>query len=313
MRTIPFLCNLKRLALAACLASLAAASVAAEPEPVRHSFFVAGAMTGLVGEDMQIIWDSGRGGARDGEVLADGSILICWADEIREFNPAREVVWNYKLDARNKELGTVHRLESGLTLVTELGPLPRLMEIARDGKVRVEVPLKPETDNAHMQTRMARKLPNGNYLVPHLLAFAVKEYTPAGEVVKTFTTRRVPELGPEGTENWPFTAIRLPDGNTLINLTHGNKTIEVDAEGTIVWKASNDDVAGQPFADPCGAQRLPNGNTVIASYGQQDPNKIKMFELTRDKKIVWSQTKFPAHHFQLLTTNSKPVQGPAMR
>ena len=30
---------------------------------------------------------------------------------------------------------------------------------------------------------MARKLPNGNYLVPHLLAFKVKEYTPEGKVV----------------------------------------------------------------------------------------------------------------------------------
>ncbi|GIT38773.1 MAG: hypothetical protein Ct9H300mP7_6940 [Verrucomicrobiota bacterium] len=34
-----------------------------------------------------------------------------------------------------------------------------------------------------MQTRMARKLPNGNYLVPHLLAFKVKEYKPDGTVV----------------------------------------------------------------------------------------------------------------------------------
>ena len=49
------------------------------------------------------------------------------------------------------------------TLVVERGPKPRLLEITKDGKVAVEVPLKPETDNGHMQTRMARKLPNGNY------------------------------------------------------------------------------------------------------------------------------------------------------
>ena len=52
------------------------------------------------------------------------------------------------------------------------------------------VPLKPETKNGHMQTRMVRrKLPNGNYeIVPHLLAFAVKEYKPDGTVVRTIRT-----------------------------------------------------------------------------------------------------------------------------
>ena len=58
----------------------------------------------------------------------------------------------------------------------------------------VAVPLKPETKNGHMQTRMARKLTNGNYIVPHLLAFAVKEYKPDGTVVRTIRTD-LEELG----------------------------------------------------------------------------------------------------------------------
>lgn len=285
----------------------------AEDAPIRHSFFVAGAMTGIVSEDLEVVWDSGRGGARDGQVLEDGTVLVCWSNEIREFDPARNVAWTYRLDPRNKELGTVQRLPDGRTMLTELGPSPRLLEVDREGKILLEVPLQPETDNYHMQTRMARKLPNGNYLVPHLFAFAVKEYTPAGEVVKTFRTNLSPLLGPPDTHNWPFTAIRLPDGNTLIGLTHGDKIVEVNAEGEVVWKASNEDVEGAPFADACGAQRLPNGNTVITAYAQKDPDKVKMFEITRDKKVVWSQTKFKAHHFQILTTNGVPVEGPPMR
>ncbi len=97
---------------------------------------------------------------------------------------------------------------------------------------------------------------------------------------------------------------RLANGNTLINLTHGNKTIEVDPKGKIVWKASNDDFADKPFADPCGAQRLPNGNTVIASYGAK--KGVKIFEITPDKKIVWKHTKYRAHEIQVLTTNGFP-------
>jgi hypothetical protein len=38
-------------------------------------------------------------------------------------------------------------------------------------------------DYAHMQTRMARKLPSGNYVVPQLLDKVVREYTPGGKIV----------------------------------------------------------------------------------------------------------------------------------
>ena len=67
----------------------------------------------------------------------------------------------------------------------------------------------------------------------------------------------------------------------------------------------------KPFVDPCGGQRLPNGNTVIASYGAQQG--IKVFEVTRDKKIVWTYTKHRAHEIQVLTTNGKPIEGLPMK
>src|SRR5439155_7751894 len=150
------------------------------------------------------------------------------------------------------------------TCVTELGSRPRLLEVDPKGNIALDVPLQPETDNAHMQTRMARQLRNGNYLVPHLLAFAVKEYSPDGMVVRVFKTD-FEELGGRKAENWPFTAIRLDNGNTVVSLTHGNKVVELNPRGEIVWKATNDDVHGL-FKDPCGSQRLANGNTVVGSH-----------------------------------------------
>jgi hypothetical protein len=159
-----------------------------------------------------------------------------------------------------------------------------------------------------MQTRMARKLANGNYLVPHLLGFKVKEYTPDGKVVNEIKTD-LEELGGREAENWPFTAIRLANGNTLVNLTHGNKTVEFDAEGKVAWRCDNTDVDGR-FSDPCGGQRLDNGNTVICSYGQGAPDKVKIFEVTPDKKVVWEyfDPKVGAHEVHVLTTNGKPVK-----
>ena len=285
-----------------------AASLQAD-EPIRHSFFIAGpSFTGIIAEDGSEEWNSGKAAARDGFILPNGNALIAWGDEVEEITRKHEVVFHYAKSAENGEIGTVQRLENGRTLITELGKKPRLLEVDADGKIVVDVPLQPETDNAHMQTRMARKLANGNYLVPHLLAFKVKEYTPEGKVVQQFSTD-LEDLGGRAAENWPFTAIRLANGHTLVNLTHGNKTVEMDAEGKVVWKVSNADFPDlKPFADPCGAQRLPNGNTVICSYASQEA--IKVFEVTPEKKIVWKYTgPHRAHEIQILTTNGKPVEG----
>lgn len=281
-------------------------------DPVSHSFFIAGpTFTGILDEHGTETWDSGRPGARDGYVLPNGNVLIAWADEVAEMKPSREVVFRYKKSAANGEIGTAVRLENGRTLITELGPEPKLIEVEANGNVAVSVVLKPETDNAHMQTRMARKLASGNYLVPHLLAFQVKEYAPDGKVVGTLRTD-IEELGGKQAENWPFTAIRLAKGNTLVNLTHGNKTVEFDSNGKVVWKISNDDFAEKPFVDPCGAHRLPNGNTVIASYGAQ--SGIKAFEVTPDKKIVWKyEGKHRIHELQILTTNGQPIEGKPLK
>ncbi|MBI5761638.1 MAG: hypothetical protein HZA46_24275 [Planctomycetales bacterium] len=284
-----------------------------DAEEIRHSFFIAGpTFTGIIDEDGKESWDSGRASARDGFVLPNGNVLIAWSDEVKEFTRDKQVVFKYVKSAENKEIGTVERLDNGRTLITELGPKPRLIEVAADGRVAVDFPLQPETDDGHMQTRMARKLPGGNYLVPHLLAFKVKEYSPTGEVVKEFKTD-LPELGGRAAKNWPFTAIRLANGHTLVNLTNGNKTVEMDATGKVVWKVGNDDFPNEkPFDDPCGGQRLPNGNTVIASYHSQRP--IKIFEVTPDKKIVWTYTgKHKAHEVQILTTNGKSIDGKPMK
>lgn len=279
---------------------------------IQHSFFVAGPdFTGIVGEDGKPQWDSGRAGARDGWVLPNGNVLIAWGDVVREFTPDKKVVFEYKLNPANKEIGTVQRLANGNTLITELGGKPRLLEVTSNGQVAVDVTLKPETDNGHMQTRMARKLQNGNYLVPHLLAFKVKEYTPQGDVVSSFPTD-MEALGGRGAKNWPFTAIRFENGNTLVCLTNGNKVVEMDPKGNVIWKVSNEDLPGNPIDDACGGQRLPNGNTVITSYHAK--KGVKLLEVTPAKEIVWTfEGPYRAHHFQVLTTNGKPLAGPPLR
>ncbi len=239
---------------------LSLGALTASAEEIRHSLFIAGpTFTGILDEEGKEIWNAGQAKARDGFVLPNGNVLIAWSNVVREFTRAEKmIVFEYRLSADNREIGTAERLSNGNTLITELGPRPRLLEVDSGGKIVIEFPLQPETDNAHMQTRMARKLDNGNYLVPHLLAFQVKEYSPTGQVISTLATD-LSELGGRPAENWPFTAIRLPNGRTLVNLTHGNKTVELDDRGQVVWKVSNDDLPEKPFVDPAEASGCRTG------------------------------------------------------
>jgi hypothetical protein len=187
---------------------------------------------------------------------------------------------------------------------TEAGDHPRLLEVDRAGKIMVEVPLQGQTTNHHMETRMSRKLPNGNYLVPQLLDKVVREYAPSGKIVWEVKT-----------PNWPFTAIRLPDGNTLITCTYGNLAIEVDPAGRTVWQISNDDLPEALIKDACGAQRLPNGNTILTSYGI-GVRQTKLIEVNREKKVVWTHTDegtHGIHEFQILDTNGRAIEGNPLR
>ena len=279
---------------------------------IRHGILLCGNTTVLINEENEVVWEVAKP-SRDGYVLANGNILFSASNVATEMNRSGQTVWTYALDPINKELGTAVRLENGHTLVVERGPKPRLLEVTRHGQIAAEIPLQPETDNDHMQTRMARKLPNGHYLVPHLLAFKVKEYDPAGKVVAEIRTD-LPELGGREAENWPFTAIRMGNGHTLVNLTHGNKTAIFDAAGKVVWKVDNGDLEGR-FADPCGGQLLPNGHVVITSYAQRDPSKVRVFEVNPQKEVVWElfHPKAYAHGIHVVSTQGRPLEHPFMK
>jgi hypothetical protein len=82
-----------------------------------------------------------------------------------------------------------------------------------------------------------------------------------------------------------------------------------------VWALSNDDLVKPLIKDACGGQRLPNGNTVITSYGI-GADQTKLLEVTPEKKVVWTYTdagKSGIHHFQILDTNGIALEGTPLR
>ncbi len=290
------------------LACMTAVQADAPAGKITHSFLATGGETFIVDGAGKTVWSYPHS-SRDGWVLPTRNILLALSKDTRypggaavEVTRDGKVVFEFK--GSQSEVNTVQPLANGNILLTEAGAKPRLLEVDRKSKIVVEVPLQAQTRDHHLQTRMARKLANGNYLVPQLLDKVVREYTPKGKIVWEAKT-----------PHWPFTAIRLEDGHTLIGCTLGNLVIEVDAKGKTVWTLSNDDLPGKPINDACGVQRLPNGNTVLTSH-HNTAGQVKLMEVTRDKKLVWTYTdarKSGIHHFQILDSGGTPLKGTPAR
>jgi len=293
----------------------------ASAQDVTHSFLACGQKTYLMGADGKANWTY-PSATRDGYVLDDGTIILTLNKSKRNrggsvvrIAPDGEetLIWQ----GTQSEINSAQPTEDDTFVITEAGDNPRLLEISSDGEVLLEFPLACQKQNHHMQTRMARKLSDGTFLAPHLLDFAVYHYSNTGEVLGKLDTT-VSGDTEHKIHTWPFTAIRHGDGHTFVCCTHGNRVVDFNADGEIVWTLTNDDLPGDWLQDPCGAQILPNGNIVISSYaaGRANREAPKLFEVNRDKKVIWKYTDGQTvgiHHFQIVTTNGSKLPGPAMK
>ena len=235
--------------------------------------------------------------AHDIAMLPNGNVLMPVSDtKIVEMSPAKKVVWQYesKPTAANKghvEVHSFQRLADGVTLIAESGN-KRLIEVNKDGKIVREIPLTVDHPNAHRDTRLVRKLDNGHYLVCHEGDGKVREYDAAGKVVWSYTLDlagrpRSPGHGPEGHGTEVFGAIRMPNGHTMIAGGNNNRVIEVDKDGKIVWSIGHDELPGIRLAWVTTLQLLPNGDLIVGNC-HAGPDNPQLFEVTREKKVVWT-------------------------
>jgi hypothetical protein len=288
---------------------------------VSHSFLACGAKTYIVDGSGMKIWTYPHA-TRDGYVLADGTRILTLSKSPKHPGGAvvkvtpegnDSLIWK----GTQAEVNSAHPTDSGTFVITEAGPKPRLLEVDGLGEIRKEFPLLCQQSNHHMQTRMARKLSDGTYLVPHLLDFGVFQYSVDGQVLGKLDTT-VPGDESRSIHTWPFTAIRHGDGQTLVCCTNGNRVVDFDKNGKVVWELTNQDLPGEWLQDPCGGQVLPNGNVVVASYaaGRKDPKAPKLIEVNREKQVVWTYSDgLPVgiHHFQILDTDGSKLTGSTLK
>lgn len=286
---------------------LASLTLTAADQPAGRSFLMLGGLTQIIDASGKATWKY-PAATRDGYILPNGNLLLTLSKTkaypggaVVEVTRDQKVVWEYK--GTQSEVNTAILLENGNVMLTEAGDKPRLLEVARDGSIKVEIPLGCQITNHHMQSRMARKLPNGHYLVPQ--DKTVREYDASGKVVWECKS-------PESTlDNRSFCCLRNAAGHTLISLTVGSNLIEVDAAGKVVWELRDGDLAGVRVNRTTAVSWLPNGNIVFSNYMARAP-QAKVVEITREKKVVWTYTDVSnqgVHELQLLDADGKPLPG----
>lgn len=247
----------------------------------------------------RVEWEYEPGGpCNDLWVLPNGNLLFNTGRGVREVTRDKKVVFDYQgspftravkqKDGTTKsiegasEIYACQRLANGDTFIAECNT-GRLIEIAPDGGVAKEVRLLPPgKDGGHLYIRNARKLADGHYLVAHNGEQVVREYDSDGKCIREIQAR-----------GGPHSAIRLPNGNTLIScgdLPGGSRIFEAAPDGRTVWEVTSADLPGIRLKFMAGLQRLANGNTVFSNWQGHGAfgSGPHLIELTRDKGIVWT-------------------------
>lgn len=312
-----------RTAIALSLAAIVSTSLSSSAqESTKPRYRVLGADRGhvaIVGPKGQVEWKvPNPAQVHDLTMLPNGNLLLHTNDTtVVEMTPEKEVVWRYESKPKagyngRIEIHAVQRLADGTTLIAESGN-GRLIEVDRAGMIVREIPLTIQHPDAHRDTRMVRKLKNGHYLVCHEGDGTVREYDEAGKVVWSYVLDlagrpRTPGHGPEGHGTEVFGALRLPSGNTLIAAGNGNRVIEVSQAGKVVWSLEQNDIPGIQLAWVTTLQVLPNGNIIVGNC-HAGPENPQLFEVTRDKKIVWMFKDFKTFGNSLAAAQVLDVEG----
>ena len=289
----------------ACMPAFLAVAIApafADDKPAYRVLAADKGHVAIVNAKGEIEWEvENKAEVHDLALLPNGNVLMpTGPTTVVEMTPEKKTVWKYEAKPKEGYKGTVEihafqRLENGNTMIAESGN-GRIVEVDKDGKIIIEVPLTIDKPNAHRDTRMVRKLESGNYLVCHEGDGKVREYDKAGKVVWTYTLElgsrpRSPGHGPEGHGTEVFGAIRLANGNTMIAGGNNNRVLEVDKDGKTVWSIDQDELSDIKLAWVTTLQQLPNGNLIIGNChaGSENPQLI---EVTRDKKVIWTFKDF---------------------
>jgi outer membrane protein assembly factor BamB len=250
----------------------------------------------------KVYWQyENRAEAHDLHLLPNGNILLPVSrTRILEVTPEKKIVWSYDAKPREGYSGRVevHAFEplpDGRVMVAESGN-KRIVEVDREGKIAFQMDLTVENPHPHRDTRMARRLDHGGYLVCHEADGKIREYDRSGKVLWVYELDlggrpRSDGHGPEGHGMEVYGAVRLKNGNTLIGGGNNNRVLEVNTAGKTVWSIDQKELPGITLAWVTTVTALPNGNVIVGNC-HAGPGQPQIFEVSRDKLVLWKFMDF---------------------
>jgi outer membrane protein assembly factor BamB len=235
----------------------------------------------LCERDGTVVWQFKTGGPKGGhaghhevQMLDNGNILYHddW-NVVKEMKLDGTEVWKYA----SSGVHAFTRMKNGNTMIAESGK-DRIIIVDKDGKTVSETPLGKD---GRGKTRQAEVLDNGNFLVCAEGPGTVTEYNPKGEIVWEYKI---------GTR--VYGAIRLKNGNTLIGSGSGNSVVEVSPEKKVIWevKGTVPDTKITLKWTAC-LKELANGHVIVDNC-HAGPDSPQLFELDKDRKVVWEFNQF---------------------
>ena len=255
---------------------------------VRHSFLGSSyrGKVFIADKDGKIQWEMKAPNSQDVFMLEGGRVMFNTRNgaQIVSIKDSK-VLWEYK----STEKGEIHScqpLANGNVLISVCGQ-SKIIEVDKDGNIAREIKfaeVSKAAGNGHMELRDSLKTENGTYLVAFLLEGVVREFDADAKVLRTIKSDY---LKPKGVSSLQV----LKNGNLLIGGGYGRNVLEVDKDDKIVWSLTEKDIEGLNLGYVATAKRLDNGNTLVSLY----KGTYAFFEVTRDKKVVWSIKGGPFH------------------
>jgi hypothetical protein len=194
----------------------------------------------------------------DVQVLPNGNVLVAehHGRAVRQRDKTGKVLWEKIL---NNSPVTCRRLANGNIFIATYS---QLLEVDRTGNTRFSF------TGGGGQIFGACKLLSGNAVYINS-AGRVAEVDRTGREVRAIAERL------DGAGYWASVE-SLPRGRFLCALGGGNKVVEIDSTGKVLWSCN--------VNAPGGAVRLRNGHTLVASI-----NASFVAEFDRDGREVWKQ------------------------
>ena len=229
----------------------------------------------ILGKDGGIEWEYQAEMSRDAWLLPNGNVLFCYntayqsenndnPSGVMEVTTAKKIVFDFRTTG---QVWSCQRLTDGNTLVGAASQ-GKLLIVSPAGKIVKEILLKSK--GGHSCLRNARQTAAGTFLVAEESAHAVREYSADGTLIHELHVNFP-----------PYSAVRLANGHTL---ACGLKSmVEFDQDGVVTWSLADTEIADMGIRWFAGIQVLSNGNIVVCNAG----GKVPLFEVNRDKKIVW--------------------------